>query len=179
MSYLVEDLLVAARATMSDLSIVPADMEVCSEVREAIGAITDPAAKTIDCVSDGELVVWSDPLRVRQIVRNLVSNAIKHGGGDVEVSVRATEGWAVIAVSDRGARLSREQVVEIFEPYSRGPGPTVTGSVGLGLSVARLLALRLGGDLQYQHDGGRNVFVLKLSMPYVAGRAGSTEQVVG
>lgn len=162
MGHLIEDLLVAARATMSDLSIVPEQMVACEQVQIALGAITHPEAKTLTCESVGVMEIFSDPLRFRQIVRNLITNAIRYGGGDIGIDAYATNGMAVVAISDAGQRLPADDVVEIFEPYTRGKGPTVTGSVGLGLPVARLLAQRLGGDLVYRHRGGRNVFELQL-----------------
>ncbi len=161
-AYLVEDLLVAARDQMSELSVVHQPMDACDEAKAAIKAILDHAGMEIECTEIGDTRIVSDPLRFRQIVRNLVANAHKHGGSEVRLDVERREHDLLVAVSDRGSRLSETDAEAIFEPYTRGPGLTVTGSVGLGLPVSRMLAIRLGGDLSYSHHRGRNVFLLRI-----------------
>jgi signal transduction histidine kinase len=161
-SYLVEDLLIAGRDQMSDLSIVNKPMDALREAQAAIRAVGGPTASQVRCTAQGDAHVVSDPLRFRQIVRNLVANAIKHGGSEIRVDMAHRGRWLLLAVSDVGPRLSDADAVAIFEPYTRSPGRTVTGSVGLGLPVSRMLADRLGGDLSYSHAHGRNVFALKV-----------------
>lgn len=161
-SYLIEDLLVAARDQMSDLSIVHEPMDACREVEKAVAAVVESTEASIVSHFEGDPWVVSDPLRFRQIVRNLVTNAVKHGGTDVRVDIGRGQGWLLVAVSERGDGLSETAAKAIFEPYTRGPGRTVTGSVGLGLPVSRMLAERLGGDLTYGNLQGRNVFSLKI-----------------
>lgn len=170
-SYLIEDLLVAARDQMSDLSIVHEPMDACIEVKTAIAAVVESIALPVGYHVKGDTRILSDPLRFRQIVRNLVTNGAKHGGGDVRVDIGRGQGWLLVAVSDRGNPLSDGDAQAIFEPYTRGPGRTVTGSVGLGLSVSRMLAGRLGGELTYAHIRGRNVFSLRVPAPAVSSAA--------
>jgi signal transduction histidine kinase len=89
-----------------------------------------------------------DALRVQQVLRNLVSNAIKYAGpGDVSIAWRleGTDG-VVIEVHDDGPGLTAEQRETLFQPY-RSAGHNRPDSAGLGLALGRDLARTLGGDL--------------------------------
>lgn len=98
--------------------------------------------------------VWSDPLRLRQILGNLLGNAIKftsEGGVTVDVDVR-DEGeaqWLVVQVADTGIGMSEAQLARVFEPFTQADSSTTRrfGGTGLGLSICRRLADLLGGRL--------------------------------
>ena len=104
----------------------------------------------------------ADPGRLRQVLRNLVSNAHRYGGDNVRILVLETNGSAVAEVRDSGGPLPAEEQERIFLPYERSQGSAVVGSVGLGLHVARLLARLMGGDLTYDHSGAEAIFRLEL-----------------
>lgn len=112
--------------------------------------------------STGERVpqwVLTDPVRVRQMVSNLVGNAIKFTqDGDVHVSVNIAEGVELedeseialeIAVRDTGIGMTPEQLGRVFERFVQAEGNTERyfGGTGLGLSIAKQIACDLGGDL--------------------------------
>ena len=101
-------------------------------------------------------------------MRNLVSNAFRHGGPNVRMSVTSAAERAVFAIRDNGEALAESERDRIFMPYERSSGETVVGSVGLGLHVARLLARKMGGDLTYDHDGSDTIFVLELPLLHPA-----------
>lgn len=70
---------------------------------------------------------------------------------------------AVVEVRDDGDPIHLDERDRMFEAYqSGGDVPGRTGSVGLGLTVSRQLAVLLGGDLMYSHDGAESVFTLKM-----------------
>ena len=103
------------------------------------------------------------------MIRNLVENARIHGGGgggrgDVEVALsRSADGFARLDVLDRGPGVPEEARERIFEPFTRLPGSPGAGSVppgtGLGLSLARQVARRHGGDVvSLPRDGGGSLF---------------------
>jgi PAS domain S-box-containing protein len=103
--------------------------------------------------ADPELMVYADAERVRQIVLNLVSNAIKFtpGGGSVTLSCKSDKNQAYIYVSDTGCGISPDKLATIFDPFVQVDRHlTSTGSqqgVGLGLAISRDLARQMKGDL--------------------------------
>jgi two-component system sensor histidine kinase KdpD len=88
----------------------------------------------------------ADPGRLRQVLANLVDNALIHGDGAVELAVEEAEGLIRIAVTDAGPGIPAEQRERIFEPYARLADAAVPGS-GLGLYLARELVTGMGGSL--------------------------------
>jgi two-component system, OmpR family, sensor histidine kinase KdpD len=102
---------------------------------------------------------------VRAIV-NLIENAVKYSAPDapIDIGVRRAGDALVISVADRGAGVSERDREQIFEPFYRSPGaPPATHGAGLGLAIARGLALAQGGDVTYAaRQGGGSVFSLTL-----------------
>ncbi len=122
----------------------------------------DPRAASIEVVGDG-VGAMGDPARIRQILRNLVSNALKYGGDEIGISVTTAGDWAHMTVADNGPGIDATDRDRIFEPYERAStSDGRTDSVGLGLAVSRTLARRMGGDLVYDHRGGQSLFTLRL-----------------
>ncbi|MFP5331326.1 MAG: sensor histidine kinase [Acidimicrobiia bacterium] len=158
MADIVEDLLVAGRAAEGRLTVNPKPVDVSQAVRNVVAVISDDF--TVDIV-DG-LMAWADPVRVRQIVKNLMTNAVRYGGPHRQVVVRGHDREVTVEVIDDGPPLSTDFVARMFEPYERGSTRQLSESVGLGLTVARTLARLMGGDVTYHHDG-QSVFTM--SMP--------------
>ena len=127
-----------------------------SGVRLSVGAMGQPG------------LLQGQPKLLRRLVRNLLDNARRHGAGDIEVEAgRGTDGAAEVAelrVCDRGPGVPPDQRERIFEPFYRVPGRAEReGSVGLGLSLARGIARRHGGDVQcLPRPGGGACFVVRL-----------------
>jgi two-component system OmpR family sensor kinase len=114
---------------------------------------------------NGEITAWADPARVRQIIRNLVSNAIKHGGQSVDVYLETANGEANITVSDNGDGLSPEIEDRLFDRFVHDGNETLLmGSVGLGLSIARSLAQTMGGEIRFVRAGGWTNFEVSLPL---------------
>lgn len=163
---IVEDLLVAARADIGTLVIKPRTVELSSELAPVLAshARKDGRGKIIPQVRcTGEAMALTDPLRLRQIMRNLLSNAVRYGGQQVWVEIeRRAEKWAVV-VADDGAGVPPDAAESIFNPYTRASNSVVVPqSVGLGLSVSRQLARLLDGDLTYERANNVTRFVLLL-----------------
>jgi two-component system OmpR family sensor kinase len=158
---MVEDLLVSAQADAGRLSfdLRPTDpvAEIESVVKELsrLGTPIRVQAETSLVVADGG--------RLRQLLRNLISNAVRHGGSTVEVFGAPTRSGYVIRVEDDGPGVPEEIERRLFERFvHQGDRPLIVGSVGLGLAITRVLAEHMGGRIEYRRDSGRTIFEVHL-----------------
>jgi signal transduction histidine kinase len=111
----------------------------------------------------GRALTIGDPARVRQILRNLVSNALRYGGDQIAVRVGGDGDGVHVRVEDDGRGIAPEETERIFEPYQRAhDAPGVTASMGLGLHISRYLAEMMGGRLTYHRDADLSVFTLAM-----------------
>ena len=165
-SLIVEDLLVAGRLESQSLTIQPATFEVADEIIKVIQPWINTGITDIEMVFEaGAAVAFADPLRVRQILRNLVTNAHRYGQPPVTITGSMTAERCVVTVTDRGTGIPRDAEMRMFDPYARfGPVGGQPLSVGLGLHVARRLARLMGGDLNYRRHEGTTIFELTLPL---------------
>jgi signal transduction histidine kinase/CheY-like chemotaxis protein/purine-cytosine permease-like protein len=121
-------------------------------------------------------VVRADEKRVRQILINLLGNAIKFTvQGHVTFRIRYAREMAALEIEDTGPGLSAEEHERIFEPFTRAntPGATAPGA-GLGLTIAKMLTDLMGGELTVKSTPGvGSVFKVKLFLPEVRATAGA------
>lgn len=158
-SWLIEDLLVAYRDDVAAISVSPEAFDIV----ETTAQILEVAAVEVHLETVAETsMVRADPRRTRQIIRNLVNNAINHGGDEIAVHIEHDEGAVNVNVCDNGEPISEEDVKQIFQAFKRGSKSNHPSSVGLGLPVARQLARLMGGDVTYRHQEGNSVFSLRL-----------------
>ncbi|HET7835728.1 MAG TPA: ATP-binding protein [Variovorax sp.] len=115
-------------------------------------------------------LVRADEKRVRQILINLLGNAIKFtAAGQVTLRLRYAREFAAIEIEDTGPGMSAEELGRIFEPFARGAtaGPAAPGA-GLGLTIAKMLIDLMGGEMNVQSTPGvGSVFSLRLFLPRV------------
>ena len=127
-------------------------------------------------------VVRADEKRVRQILINLLGNAIKFTmQGRVSLRIRYAREMAIIAIEDSGPGLSAEQQARIFEPFTRGDtASAVTPGSGLGLTIAKMLTDLMGGELSVTSTpGDGSVFKVKLFLPEVHRAPASSRAATG
>ena len=102
-----------------------------------------------------DLALWADPTRTRQILLNLLSNALKYSDGDIHVRAQQAPDCVRIAVCDAGPGLDAAQVARAFEPFERlGRERGNKPGSGLGLAVCRRLARLMGGDIDVRSVPG-------------------------
>jgi signal transduction histidine kinase len=103
---------------------------------------------------------------VRQIVRNLATNAQRYGGDAIRVEMDRGNDRATLRVIDDGAGVPEDDRERIFEPYASAHGVAGhPGSIGLGLAISRKLARLMGGDLTYRYQDGESIFEFTLPVP--------------
>jgi signal transduction histidine kinase len=164
LAHLIEDLLVAARADIDKVVVQKTPVSIRREVDGVLAAIRVEKGIVIDS-SNIEGWVMADPLRFRQIVRNLVTNATRYGGDHIRVESNVRIDGGYLYVWDDGPGIPDALRESIFEPYERAHTPDGTaGSVGLGLAISRRLAQLMGGDLTYDYTAGWSVFSLRLPL---------------
>lgn len=160
-SWIIEDLLVAYREDVSHFPVLREPFDIVAEVSRVFEGVDQPIEFE---VKDNVTRAVGDARRTRQILRNLVNNAVRYGGDEIRVVTRqgSQAGSVDIMVCDNGPPLDPDEAERIFESYERGSGLLDARSVGLGLSVARKLANLMGGSLVYSHDGEYSCFVVSL-----------------
>ena len=160
---MVEDLLVAAHDEDVPLPLDPTELSIADEIDAVVGPFARHGIRVGGTYAAATVV--GDRLRIRQILRNLLSNAVKHGGPSIRVYGDAAGSNYVVAVEDDGDGVPEHAQERMFSRFvHQGAAPLTSGSLGLGLAVARLLAEAMGGYLEYEHVPGRTSFVLSLPL---------------
>jgi signal transduction histidine kinase len=163
MSDLVNDLLLAARAEAGHVTVEVEEIDVVAQVRQTLDA---GGTFTTDVRLDHPnhpAIAIADAARVRQILRNLLTNAERYGGPNVTVSIRVAPERVDIDVVDDGAGVPEDQWESIFELYHRAHQSEANhDSIGIGLAVSRQLAELMSGSLHYSRESGKSVFRLRL-----------------
>ena len=137
---LIDDLLIAARADIGSVIVRSEAVELDVQVRTVIAGITVPPGTTVTCSVESS-VVDADSVRVRQILRNLLTNAVRYGGTNIEARMSSSRGAVAVEIVDDGAGIPEADRERIFEAYERAHDtPGQPGSVGIGLTVSRALA---------------------------------------
>lgn len=160
---LVEDLGELARAEARQLPLTPEVMAVGPAVEQLLRQ-SAARADALGVALSGEVVpegltMWVDPARWRQIVGNLLDNALVHtpSGGRVDIRAHEAQGQVVVAVSDTGPGIAPDHVAHVFDRFYRvDPSRTrATGGVGLGLAIARQLTEASGGRIDVTSTTGQ------------------------
>lgn len=160
-SSIVEDLLVIARADIGKVTLLPEAVFLTEQI-DLVTQNLDMHGRQFE-VEVGSDAVEVDPVRFRQILRNLVTNAVRYGGEDIRISSRRQGDDHVITVADNGSGIGVEAADRIFEAYERAhKEPSQPASVGLGLAVARSLARAMGGEIEYERVDGWTRFELRV-----------------
>ncbi|MBI5156446.1 MAG: HAMP domain-containing histidine kinase [Acidimicrobiia bacterium] len=160
LSNIVDDLLVGARAELGQLDVEASPFDVLEVVQQIVGHF---GGVEFDHPGSDSIVALGDCARVRQILRNLLSNAERYGGQRRRMSVEVCETAIRLAVCDDGPQLADDVAAQMFDRYYRTRNASGRpGSVGIGLTISRELARMMQGDLTYRHDGTWSRFELTL-----------------
>ena len=159
---LVEDLLTSGRLKAGSLNVFPAEVDLGEEVARVVGRLAIAPGKEV-VVGEHLGRVWADPLRVRQIVRNLCANAVRYATTRVIIEAEQAGPELTLSVRNDGPPIPEWREKLIFQPYE---GRDVTGrqpdSIGLGLSISLQLARAMGGMLAHARREEWTVVTLTL-----------------
>ncbi len=154
---LISDLLTLARRGGSDvLDTEPVDLGALTRrVKRDFESVRPDVAIEVEADS---AIVDGDERRLLQLIRNLLSNAVRHARSHVAVRVRASDDSAVLEVRDDGDGVPNEMRTRLFERFAKGAGSP--GS-GLGLAICRWISRAHGGDIGLEGDAA---FVVRLPL---------------
>jgi two-component system, sensor histidine kinase and response regulator len=176
----INDILDFSKIESGHLELESVDFSIIDAVEEALAMFAQPAeAKGLELASqfvphDAPLAVRGDPFRLRQVVSNLIGNAIKftvEGEVVVRVTVQEqteTEVALRLVVQDTGIGIAADAQAKIFEHFSQADSSTTRrfGGTGLGLAICRRLLALMGGSIAVQSELGRgSSFVVELRLP--------------
>ncbi len=166
---LISDILDMTRIEEDQMRFDIDDVDLAPVVAECL-AMAEPlaskAAIAIEVEPVPDTCVRADPTRLKQIVFNLLGNAIKYNreNGKVSVDVVAHQAGRVrIRVRDTGPGIAEDLRAELFQPFHRLPNTTTVDGLGIGLALSRRIARMMKGDVNFQSTPGQgSVFWLEL-----------------
>ncbi|NBX32226.1 MAG: response regulator [Planctomycetes bacterium] len=165
----VNDILDVSQVEAGALAIHAKHMDLRATAREAaellaIRADAKGITLTVECEPDSAVAVLADPMRVRQILLNLIGNAIKFtDSGNVRVAITREGPWAVAAVHDSGPGMTAEQISRLFQRFSRVDRDTSSLGTGIGLELSQRLARLMHGGIAVESTPGSGT-TFRLSM---------------
>jgi len=156
---LIGDVLDLSKIETGNLEVSLEDVNLKDVLEDCVDLVTaqaDSAGITVELEPSPDLLVRADQTRLRQVVLNLMSNAIKYNrpGGQVRLSVGAQmDGVISIAVSDTGRGISREHLDDLFQPFNRlGYENSAIEGTGVGLAITAKLVEAMNGSIEVDSE---------------------------
>jgi signal transduction histidine kinase len=167
LSRLIEDLRTLALSDAGVLTLQKEGTDLVDLVNDVVQSMQPDAnqrsVRLSTAFTSAAEMIDLDPVRIREVLTNLLSNALQHtsSGGSVSVSVSATTESVHVSVRDTGEGMAPEQVVRIFDRFYKGSGSR--GS-GLGLAIAKSIVTTHGGDIRAASEVGKGT-TLEFTLP--------------
>jgi signal transduction histidine kinase len=160
------DQLIAEILLASRLEAGAAGSRANFESLDFTGLVAEECARVDAKLESGTAELTGDPRLLRRLVRNLLENASRHGGGSpIDVVLTQPDAQHVLlAIGDRGPGIPEAERERVFEPFFRARGTRESdGGVGLGLSLVRAIARKHGGEARCAgRPGGGTSFIVSL-----------------
>lgn len=165
---LIDQLLDLTRIGTGRMTLQREEVDLATALRNVVEQFQDSLSRA-GCelrqnLPDGPVLGFWDPLRLEQILTNLVSNAMKYGAGHpIEISLKPlSAGWVQLSVRDHGIGIAPEDQARIFERFERVADPNY-GGIGLGLWIVRQLTEAHGGRIRvWSQPGAGSTFTVEL-----------------
>lgn len=176
---LLENVMDMVRLDAGAISVATDAIRLREVAREALDLLAPAAAaklQTLRLEPGEDVLVLGDQARVRQVLVNVLGNAVKFtpDGGTIRVSVRLAPADASgglrgeVCVSDTGPGIPEAELAAVFEPYFRSADTARAPGVGLGLAISYALVARMGGELMVESEQGRGS-TFRLLLPIAGG----------
>ncbi len=171
---LLDNVMDMARLTAGVVRVGAEPVRLVDVAREAVHLLipaADARLQTLQLGRTADVVVTADHDRVRQVLVNLIGNAVKFTPPDGSISVTTRErvvggaAWGEVRVADSGPGIAEAERAAVFEPYYRGEGTAQAPGVGLGLAISRALVQQMGGELELESEvGAGTTFIIRLPL---------------
>ena len=166
---LVQDILDISAITTGKLRLRMQPIDLRPVVDAAIDVVqpgADAKGLTIGCTGEATLALTGDPDRLRQVVWNVLANAVKFtpSGGRIDIVLSRRGDEAELAITDTGMGIPAEVLPNIFERFHQAEGQRGRGGLGLGLSIVKHVVEAHGGSVRASSDGPGTgaTFVIRL-----------------
>ncbi len=171
---LIEDLVDTSRMVAGKLRLQPKEIALVPLIQSVLDITRSTAAEKeieiIEALDPKVGVVRADPMRMKQVLGNLLTNAVKFTphAGQIKVAATRVDGQVEIRVSDTGQGISKEFLSRVFDRFTQADpsGIRHTGGLGLGLSITRQLVEMHGGTISVQSDGLAKGAVFTACLPF-------------
>jgi two-component system sensor histidine kinase MtrB len=159
---IIEDLMTVAHTEIGDLHVADVPVNLFANTAQVLETMGE-RGRRITVTGDRSVTALGDPARLRQIVRNLLSNALSHGSEPITIDVDSTEERAILRVKDRGPGVAGDVDPQALftKPVE---DPASPGRIGIGLWIASELADLMRGHLEYHRDYGITTFEVNLPL---------------
>jgi sigma-B regulation protein RsbU (phosphoserine phosphatase) len=171
---LLDNVMDMARLNAGIVRVESQPVGLAEVAREAVHMLIPAADAKLQALQLGEaadVTVTADAARVRQVLVNLIGNAVKFAPPDGAITVTTARhdvgavSWGEVRVADTGPGIAPAERAAIFEPYYRSQGTSHAPGVGLGLAISRALVEQMGGALELESEpGAGSTFVIRLPL---------------
>ena len=166
---LISELLDVSRIETNRLQIHPQAIKWSDFIGGRVAAFRVQRAIRFDVISDGT-IVHADPDRMRQVIDNLLSNALKYSaeGTDIDVTMVVEGGHLLTSITDHGIGIPRDEIPQLFERFhrARNVSSRYYGGLGLGLYIAKAIVEAHGGNIVVvSEEGSGSTFTVSLPLP--------------
>ncbi len=177
---IIEDLIDVSRIVTGKLSLDERPLDIRTLLDDALEEITPLAmSKGLQLALNGPEVpvtVIGDAIRLRQVLTNLIGNAVKFtpAGGRISMDSCVEGGWVIIRVTDTGIGIDPDFLSEVFDRFTQADTTAKRefAGLGLGLAIARELIVRHGGDISAHSDGHGRGSTFEIRLPIAPDQAG-------
>nr|WP_279288974.1 ATP-binding protein [Anaerosolibacter carboniphilus] len=181
LSSLVHDILDLAKLKRNELKLDLKSIDLCAAtfvVSEVLEYIIKKDIKIINLISKDTPLVYADENRLRQILYNLIDNAIKYTDqGEIKISAMPKDDKIIVSIEDTGVGIEEEKLDSIFNSYEQaGAVPQEIHGVGLGLSIVKQLVELQGGQIWVESEFGKGS-TFSFSLPIINQEAGDIRPI--
>lgn len=169
LSRLIDELLDVSRINVGHLKLTLEPHDLCQIVRNVVGNLSAAYAEakgSIEIEADHPVMGQWDSFRIEQVITNLLSNAMKYGGGKpIRISVSSGNDQARLVIEDNGIGIAKKDQTRIFERFERAVSSRHFGGLGLGLFITRQIVESHGGSVSVESEPGRgSKFIVQLPL---------------